>query len=80
MTTTLTAPAPSRTWLDLLAADLGDVVAVTATTLIVTDLADALGAVAELGGRLLAGPDDTPYGVRALVTDPAGRLAELVAP
>ncbi|GAB2877059.1 VOC family protein [Nocardioides pacificus] len=45
----------------------------------VDDVDAALDRVGALGGRVLQGPDDTPYGRLAAVADPAGAAFKLVA-
>ncbi|HEY1828570.1 MAG TPA: VOC family protein [Acidimicrobiales bacterium] len=43
----------------------------------VDDARSAAGRVVELGGAVIAEPEDTPYGVLATVTDPAGAVFKL---
>ena len=44
----------------------------------VDDCAAALAKVKKLGGTVIMGPDDTPYGVLALCADPAGAQFKLL--
>jgi lactoylglutathione lyase len=39
----------------------------------VASLEDALAAIGEQGGPVVAAPEDTPWGHRAVVADPDGR-------
>jgi predicted enzyme related to lactoylglutathione lyase len=62
--------ADSRTWLE----DRGSHWAIYWE---VTDVAAIVATAEQLGGSLLQGPDDTPYGVLASVADPAGAQFKL---
>lgn len=46
----------------------------------VDDMEACLAKVAELGGSVTQGPDDTPYGVLASVTDPDGQAFKVMVP
>ena len=45
----------------------------------VGDADAALAQIVELGGSIVAGAEDTPYGRLATATDPTGALFKLVA-
>lgn len=45
----------------------------------VHDIGTTLGRITELGGEVLGGPDDSPFGRLAEATDPTGALFKLVA-
>lgn len=46
----------------------------------VDDMADCLARAAELGGAVAQGPDDTPYGLLATITDPNGQQIKVIVP
>lgn len=46
----------------------------------VDDVGASLATVESLGGSVVAGRQDTPYGVLAVVSDPAGALFKLRTP
>ena len=46
----------------------------------VDDCAAAVADVKKLGGTVIQGPDDTPYGILALCADPAGAQFKLITP
>ncbi|TIC87427.1 VOC family protein [Nocardioides sp. GY 10113] len=59
----------------------GDDFVPTWTTYIkVADMAATLEKVADLGGSVLQGPDDTPYGVLATIADPNGQSLKVIVP
>lgn len=46
----------------------------------VDDMDACLAKVTELGGSVVQGPDDTPYGVLSVVTDPNGQVFKVMVP
>lgn len=46
----------------------------------VDDMDAAVAKVAELGGTVTQGPDDTPYGVLTEIADPNGQLLKIIVP
>lgn len=46
----------------------------------VADMDACLAQVAELGGAVVQGPDDTPYGVLASIADPNGQQLKVMVP